>query len=494
MRKVLNLAWLVRAAAAVVVSMLLLSPGVAQAKWLHAETTHFNIYGDDDEASLRRYARKLEIFDALLRSMHGLPENGVAPRKLDIYLVRNQFGLHRVLPHSEGIGGFYTAGEDDIFAISVSDGKDDNTVFHEYVHHFMMQYFPGAYPTWLVEGYAEYFMTTSINGIYINVGQHNEGRAGQLTWDIWLPMTDVLGKGLADIAPDKRSTFYSEAWLLTHYMMSDPTRHQQFVAYMKLVGGGASPVDAMQQVTGMTPEALEAALRVYLRTGIKYTQYTRKGQPEPEIKVEAMPPSADDLLLENQQLKLEPDKDDQKALLATIRTAAARYPGDRLAELTLARAELTIGDKAAGEAILRKRIAANPTEVEALQLLAESLLRTGNDLGGDKQDEAYAEADQLLTRAYQADPGRYQVLYDLIRSHRRLPSYPSDADIKLYIALHRLAPQVSSITVNTAQALMRRKYYKEARILLAPVANSPHGGAAAEAAKSLLKQLAAAGV
>src|SRR5690606_17382921 len=26
---------------------------------------------------------------------------------------------------------------------------------HEYAHHFMMQYFPGAYPGWYVEGYAE---------------------------------------------------------------------------------------------------------------------------------------------------------------------------------------------------------------------------------------------------------------------------------------------------------------------------------------------------
>lgn len=490
MRQIFEFVWPRRLAAALcTLAVLTLAPGVAQARWLHAETAHFNIYSDADEAGLRRYARKLEIFDALLRSTHGLPENGAAPRKLDIYLVRNEFGLHRVLPHSENIGGFYTAGEDDIFAISISDGKDDNTVFHEYVHHFMWQYFPAAYPTWLVEGYAEYFMTTSINGVYVNVGQHNEGRAGQLTWDTWLPLADVLGKNLGDIPSEKRSTFYSEAWLLTHYMMSDPTRHQQFVAYMKLVSGGASPVDAMTQVTGMTPDKLEDALRVYLRSGIKYTQYTRKGQPDPVVNVEAMPASADDLLLENQQLKLEPDKADQPALLAAIRTAAAKYPGDKLAELTLARAELTIGDHKAGEAILRRRIAADPSEVEALQLLAEALMRTE----GDQREAAFAEADQLLTRAYQADPGRYQVLYDLIRSHRYLSSYPSDADIKLYVALHKLAPQVASITVNTAQALMRRKYYKEARFLLAPLANSPHGGAASEAAKSLLKQLDSVG-
>lgn len=481
--------WLVRAAAALGAALMLLHPGLAEAKWLRAETAHFNIYSDSDEGSLRRYARKLEIYDALLRSIHGLPENGAAPHKLDIYLVRNEYGLHRVSPHTEGIAGFYTAGEDDIFAVAISDGKDDNVVFHEYVHHFMWQYFPAAYPTWLVEGYAEYFMTTSINGIYVNVGQHNEGRAGQLMYVQWLPLADVLGKGLADIAPDQRSTFYSEAWLMTHYMMSDPARHQQFVAYMKLVGAGANPVDAMQQVTGQTAAQLEDKLRVYLRSGIKYTQYTRKGQPEPEVQVQALPPSADDLLLENQQLMNGVDKDDQPALLATIRTAAARYSGDKLADLALARAEIDFGDKAAGEAILRRRIAADPNEVESLQLLAECLMTAE----GDKEDAAYAEADKLLTRAYQADPTRYQVLNDLVRNHRILAGYPSDADIKLYVALHRLAPQVASITVNTAQALMRRRYYKEARMLLAPLANSPHGGGAAEVAKQLLKQLDSVG-
>ena len=34
---------------------------------------------------------------------------------------------------------------------------------HEYVHYFMMQHFPAAYPRWYVEGYAELLATLRLN-------------------------------------------------------------------------------------------------------------------------------------------------------------------------------------------------------------------------------------------------------------------------------------------------------------------------------------------
>lgn len=71
----------------------LCAPGMAQAKWLRAESPRFIIYSDGNESQLRKYVEQMEVFDSLLRIRHGLPENGVPARKLPIYLVTSRAEL-----------------------------------------------------------------------------------------------------------------------------------------------------------------------------------------------------------------------------------------------------------------------------------------------------------------------------------------------------------------------------------------------------------------
>ncbi|MDQ0463497.1 hypothetical protein QO010_001268 [Caulobacter ginsengisoli] len=506
MRKVLSLAWLVRAAAAVMVSMVVLHPGVAQAKWLRAESAKFIIYSDGDEKGLREYVAKLEEFDTILRAFNGVDPKGLPPRKFEMYLVKQDKDFQRVFPGAdEQIRGIYSTSTGDIFATAIltplgggstgsrlksrTDVDSDNTVLHEYTHHFMFQYAPYAYPTWLVEGYAEYYATTIITGDYFEVGYFDKGRGQDLLFNKWIPMEDLLGKPLADIDPEKRTRLYAEGWLLTHYLLSTPEHRAQLAKYMKLVGQGASPVGAMQEATGLTPAALFTTLVAYSKGNIASLRTPFK-RPQYAMTVTEMPPSADDLLLENQRLRRgEVDKAAKPALLARIRQAAAKYPNDRLAQLTLARAETEFGDRTTGEVILGRLLTADPKDSEALLLLANSRMDMG-DTDDDKRDALYREAGKLLGRAYQADPDRYQVLYGYIRSRLIEPSFPTDNDMQVMLTAHDLAPQVEEITLIAARALMRRKRFEEAKGLLGPVANSPHGGEAAEAAKSLLKQIA----
>ncbi|MBI5941916.1 MAG: hypothetical protein HY859_15985, partial [Caulobacterales bacterium] len=53
---------------------------------------------------------------------------------------------------------------------------------------------------------------------------------------------------------------------------------------------------------------------------------------------------------------------------------------------------------------------------------------------------------------------------------------------------HELAPQVAPVTLAAARALMRRGRFDTAITLLAPLANSPHGGGLAAAATRLIAQ------
>jgi tetratricopeptide (TPR) repeat protein len=510
----------VLAGAAALASMGLVGAG-GLSRWKLAESPRFQIYSDGDEAVTRAYALKLETFDSLLRSLQGLPPGGLPPRKLPIYLVKGTESLERVWAGAgELIRGFYSPGSTDIFAVAIRDRKDDDTLLHEYTHHFMFQNAPFGYPAWLIEGYAEFYGATVIAGDKIEVGRWNQNRVDFLSYETWIPITDLLGKNLWELKTGQAQVMlYAQGWLLTHWLLTDgftasPVRYRQLQAYLKAVGSGVDSVKAMREATGLDAAAMEKTLRAYLKGGLKYTPITRTGAVPPTVTVTPLAASADDLLLERQRLRRgvsRPDKDDksedkdgarakaEKAaddFLKLVRERAAKYPGDALAAHALARAELSLGDKAAAAAVLARRLAADPNDVEALELTAEIKIDEADALmAGDVPDTARAkalarEAVPFLGRAYKQDPSRYQTLFLIAESGRYLDkSYPSDNSLEALLAAFEIAPQVSNIRLAAARGMIRRSRYKAARSLLNPLANDPHAAGAAEAARALLRQI-----
>jgi hypothetical protein len=473
--------------AAVAALILLAAPGLAQAKWLKAESPRFIVYGESGERSLREYAEKLETFDSILRYMHGMDIVGVPPRKLEIYLVAGNRELREVSPGlSETVAGFYAPGMGDVFAMAIRDSESDYVLLHEYAHHFMLQYFPYGYPAWLVEGYAEYFMSSTIRGDKIEVGRPNDTRAYSLKQSRWIPMAEVLGKTSDALKPSEVDNFYAQSWAITHYMMNDPARHKQLQAYMKAVGDGADPVKAMQDVTGMDLVTFEKKLRAYVGGRLTFQVLTRSGFTAPQITVTALPDSADGLLLAYQRMKRGLSAEEGKAFVdSTIRPRAAKYPGDRLADLTLAYGEIWFGDAAAGEAILQRMLLADSKDADALRLLGISRV---NQIEDD-QDNARAllvEAGRYLARSHAAQPGDYRTLYYYAITRQTERDYPSENTLSVLSTAYDLAPQVASVRMLFARALIDNEEWAEARVVLIPLANSPHGGEGAAAARRML--------
>lgn len=67
------------------------------------------------------------------------------------------------------------------------------------------------------------------------------------------------------------------------------------------------------------------------------------------MTVQSLPDSADRMLLDSLNIRYPKDEAEGQAPLQKVWSDAARYPGDRLALVSLGRAELTWGDAAAGE-------------------------------------------------------------------------------------------------------------------------------------------------
>ncbi|HEX8570474.1 MAG TPA: DUF1570 domain-containing protein [Caulobacteraceae bacterium] len=471
--------------------------GSAEAKWLKAESPQFIVYGEGDEASLREFVRRLEVFDSVLREKNRLKAASGAGRKLPIYLVNNHDEFRRVvLEAKEGMRGVYARGNEDVFAVAIRTRGENHVLLHEYTHHFMHRHFPSAYPGWLVEGMAEYFSGVELSPGMVTLGMPQKNRVDWLSHNSWIPIETVLRARSGELkTDDERAMYYAQSWLLTHYMMSNPQRTQQLQAYMRAVAEqGADPVKALETATGTPAAQLQATLKTYVKgNGMTVTRLIGKETP-PAVTITALPASADDLLLEDRAAVFGIPTAERQRLLQTVRSRAAKHAGDRLAEVTLARWEIAYGDRAAGEAILKRRAQAEPKDAELWRMLASSRMAAAEaETDPERRRAMVKEAQEHATAAMRANPEQsYQTLLTFVQSRSGMPGYPQEIDMDALLAAYDAAPEVAAVRLQAARALLRKGRGKEAAAVLAPLLNDPHGGKAMAAARGLLEQALAA--
>jgi tetratricopeptide (TPR) repeat protein len=488
---------LARAALAVAALAVLSGPGAtAGFTWMRAESPHFVVYGDGGERNLRAYAGMLEDFDTLLRIMYGLKTDEPAARKLDIYLLRDSGQLRRVWPGvREHIVGIYSAGDEDIFAVATEHtaaGWGDNTqgddvILHEYVHHFMSQYYPAGYPSWMMEGFAEYYATADLGRSKISTGAANRGRAASLMGAPWLPIGAVLSTTASQIKEEWASAYYAEAWILTHYIMSDEQRRLKLIDYLKATRAGRDPVAAWQDTFGQDTKALEAALHAYTSAPLLGRAIPRTW-PEAPVTVATLSPGTGAVILENQQTKTSAPSAKGEKLLPVLREAERKYPDDHFVKLARARAEIRFGDRAWADATLDRLIAADAKDVEALRLLGMSKLAAGRAEPANVKAD-YAAATKLFLQAAQIDQDNYQTLMHYAESRSTEPNYPTEALVDVWVKAVSLAPQLTSLRIEAAQAAMHRDHLDLARSLLTPVIGNPHASEDAKTATAIMASI-----
>jgi tetratricopeptide (TPR) repeat protein len=463
--------------------------------WLRAESPHFIVYGDSGEKRLRDYNLMLEDFDGLLRAilMPGAAERPAA--KLTVYLLDNHSQFDLAAPGlGDQVDGVYMAGTDQIFAVAIRGAIDqdrnrgDDTVLHEYTHHFFKQNFPGGYPAWLTEGYAEYFATADLSA-KIKVGDWNRGRALTLLLDQWLPSADLVSKGVFELPDDRRGAFYAEAWLLTHYIVSDSARAATMAGYLRGLEHGADPRTTWVAAFGDS-KTLDKALREYMTKPMRGSLWNRNWQL-PQIQVTPVPAAAGSVLLARRALDQERKAETIQRALKTIREAAAKYPDDDIVQTTKAIADSRYGDRDAANAALDKLIAKDGQNVEALRARAiNRVLAADSDNVTSEQREADLRgASRLLGLAAKVEPDSYQTLYWYVRSRQFENGFPNQNTYNAMLRAADLAPQVDELRMAAADLAMRRDDVATAREMLIPVASDPHGGEGAKAAKRRLDDI-----
>lgn len=464
----------------------------ASAAWLEAESPHFLVYSDGGEEELRAQVQLLEDYHRLLRAL--VPASDAQTgNKLRLYLVRSAAELRKVRNSGSGTSGFYIATSEGIaaFAIRKEDGTGfgaHDIIFHEYAHHFMLQNFAANYPSWYIEGFAEYLSTTAFTDSSIEIGRYNEVRASWLR-DTWLPLDRILTSDSVPLDTSRDvARFYAQSWLMVHYLMREPERRAAMERYLRAFGAGEDPKTSFRTAFGKDAVEFTRALRGYGRD-MTFTRMPRMGRSEPvAITVRRLPPSADDLLLYSAGLSLGSVDWGSYPLLPRVRNAARRHENDPMALAALARAELFYGDRARAEALLDKLLDVAPNDRDALYLRGLAFIYAGR---ADSANRAtlFTEARPWLARAHKADENFYPALVRYAESFSVGPEYASENVGNILLLASQLAPQVNLIRLNTAQQQALLGHAETAKVLLAPVVNTAHSKRLREAARTLMTDI-----
>ena len=463
----------------------------AGAAWLRAESPHFIVYSEQNERRLREQMAVLEDYAALLRRIGtGRPEP--SPNKLRVYLVRTHGELRQVRPVPDTIGGFYVAGPEGIGAfVNTNAGGDlvsaNEVLFHEYAHHFMMQYYNSAYPAWYTEGFAEYVSTARFTDRHVEFGHISPIRASWLAdRSAWLPMVDIVF-GRENQSEIDRARFYAQSWLLTHYLHSNRERQEQFRSYLTALGRAEEPRQAFEASFGMRPDQLQREVANYgFRGGMHFLRIDRASIAQaPQITITPLPPSANDLML--QHATIEVGAHDPAALLARVRRHAARH-NDPFARRVHAAAEAIYGDKAVAERLLGELLAESPNDAELLYYRGMRHLTAAEDLDAEARTAQFRLARNWFSRAHRANANHFQTLYRYAQSFTDEPEFVSENNLNILLLAHQLAPQVDEIRMNAAAMLLLRRDFELAEALLRPLTGTAHQGPLAAAARAMLEK------
>ena len=460
----------------------------------------------------------------------GINDSNKLKMRVRVYLVANEAEVQRLMgAPGSSVAGFYRPEEGGALAVVPRNTGSGGTftgqlvLFHEYAHHHMLQYTPAAYPAWYVEGFAELASTASFERKgTITYGKPASHRQYELEYTSrYSPSEMVDGTYLKD-RDRKRSWSYGDAWLLTHYLTFSDDRRGQLRRYLVDINRGAE-----------LPEAAAAfgdlgKLRQDVGSYLRARSFPYKPVPLPQIAPDAIslrtlsPAEAALVPFEIELVRMTnlPDgrgkesddadgadataegtsKDDAKAAakveaelakamqerddwLAKLAAVAERHSGDPAPWRLLAWARCESEDYTGCSEAADRVLATKPDDARAMVYKSDALFALGRDEDDDALRETLqTEARALVERALVLDRDDPKVLLAYYYSY----DGQTNAGLEALQRAVQYVPQLSGPRLTLAHALVARGRLGEARTILRPLAYAPHGGSAAEAARTLL--------
>ena len=463
----------------------------ATAEWWEAETPHFIVKSRASEEDTRKYALEMEQFDAVLRTLQGM-ETGVGEasraNKPTIYRFGRPRDMARIADRpGSGIGGFFIprAGNSVAFAptrfprdtsakTSWQIRRDPRARFdpravllHEYTHYFMLQHFPGAYPRWYVEGFAETLATMRENddGSF-HIGDPPQYRAAQVFQLQDFPLEEMLDDNHELTGLDALQ-HYATGWLLTHYMSFDSARLSKLRAYLVALANGEDSLTAAKREFGDL-SALERELDGYKKgpfPGLRIADVDL----DSTIKMRQLSDAEEDVIMDEMRLARGADEEEAEDIARRLASLSDKHPGNAHLLMLQASAEASAERYAQADATAERALAIDPQNTNAWLVRGFAALELA------KEDPSLAErARDFAINAADTDnfDPRPQILYYYTYSQLDEPA-PETA----VIALEQVFDAAGGDTgyrLLLARQLLIESRFSSARAVLVPIAYAGH--------------------
>lgn len=406
-------------------------------------------------------------------------------------------------------GSIARFGRGDPMALSVNELavplSAEGRIYAGYARHFLVTYFPHAYPRWYVDGFGEVFATLAVEGdARIEYGRAPEGYRKILDKYARTPVADTLtGRNLADRKAGERWTPF-HAWALTHMLFFSNTRRGQLHAYLATIAAGGS----MEQAAAAFGDLgkLQAELTAYDRGKLPYEQMSYpadraaepilrrlsegeaafvKGRLELGARI-AIPPASEDPKRDKQRSDSIARRDDW---LKGLRRDAAHYPANLDAQLLLAEAECRSdkGPECGAAAARALAIAPGDSNALAWQGIAQAQLALAAPVG--ERTAKLKAARVTIARANRADSENPLPLLAYYRSFADAGEAAPDVAIEGLMKAADTVPSAPASRLLLGEALAKRGNAVAARTALLPVADGPYDTPEAAPARMLLAGL-----
>lgn len=479
------------------------SAAAIAADWKRADTHHFTIYSDGRESQLQEFATEVEQFDSLLRFLFKKP-TVEEPNKLTIYLVRNADSAGDLLG-SNSVAGFYSSRLDGSFAVATREygGRDEDlsgrrVLFHEYAHHFMFRNFSQSFPSWFVEGFAEYVSTAEFDKDgRATFGKPAAHRAREIQYFDNVNIERLLGGRSLD---ENLPAFYGWSWALTHMLYSrEEGFGDKLAPYFAGLNAGKEPLAAAEDAFGDLGK-LGRQLRGYVRRSMAYYPLPKPLPFRDALNItEISDAEGETIALTMRRLGGDRLKSTRRDLLKHTASAGAGAE----AFYQLAEAEYTLAHRnSAGEArynfgaahvAVDRSLALDENHVKA-RVLKGKLLLEPFDHDEDNADPAlWAQAREQFLAANQTEPLAPAPLYHFAQTYIRQSEDNEMINPALAVAFER-APEVREVRVAYAFDMARLGQYDFAIRLLEVLANNPHGDGGTREIIESIEEMKAKGI
>ncbi|WNO53348.1 DUF1570 domain-containing protein [Stakelama saccharophila] len=470
-------------------------PMAAHADWIEASSKHFRVYANDDKSDIRHFTKKLEIYDKAMRELWGVPDGKIpATQRLTIYVVSDVASVQQLLP-GRSAAGFYEARASGPVAFVPADSGDVLTAAevlrHEYAHQFMYSNWANSsFPTWFSEGFAEFNATADFRSDgSITFGARPDYRDYGMLRSGTVPLSMLLRPSFEDMSAEQHAIGYSRAWLLTHFLLTQPDQRGQLVAYLKAINTGKSAEEAAKALDGIS----DMRLNHYIQ---------RRALPAITVDADKLAVGAIELRkLEPGEAAIMPariassagvNEETAPAVEKLARSIAASYPESSAVQRELAEAAFDAEDFKASEAAAQRALAANAENVDALLYRGMAAMAVAwNNNGTDAK--RWEEIRQWFLKANKLDtenPRALQLFYESFEAAKQEPT--KNAKSALLYA-YALAPYSMDLRLMAAKVLLEMGEGKAAQTALKPVAYSPHASPVVDIAQAALKELSSAG-